>query len=339
MIRYRAPVYRIRLHALILAMGLVGLSVLSPVSAGWVRAQEAIMGTRVMVEIWHPDEALAQRGVQAVFDEMRRIDERMSPFKPDSELSRINALAAKGDMPISAELADLIDRALKVSELTDGAFDITFASVGYLYNYREHIKPDDQAIRAALPAVDYHHVKLDREHKHIRFTQTGVRIDLGGIGKGYAVDRGIAILRALGIAHAHVNAGGDSRMLGDRLGRPWMIGIRDPRHEGHLVAKLPLNNEAISTSGDYERYFDEDGVRYHHIIVPRTGHSASASHSVTIIGPDATTTDALSTSVFVLGPDKGMALINRLAGIEAIIVDRDAHLRFSAGLAQLDAVR
>ncbi len=303
-----------------------------PAGAQWLRAEEAIMGTRVMVEIWHEDPKIAQRGADAVFAEMRRIDALMSPYKEQSELYRINAQAAAHPVPVGEELAGLIEQALKVSELTDGAFDITFASVGYMYDYRERRRPDEQTIQAALPAVDYHLVQLDRAAGTIRFQRPGVRIDLGGIAKGYAVERGAAILRELGVAHAHVNAGGDSRMLGDRHGRPWVVGIRDPQHKDTIVAKLPLVNEAISTSGDYERYFDEEGVRYHHILVPKTGTSAREVHSATVIGADATTTDALSTSIFVMGPQRGLALIDRLEGIEAVIVDREGRIRFSAGL-------
>ncbi len=307
----------------------------TPALADWVRIEEAVMGTRVSAEVWHEDKATAEAGVAAVFDEMRRIDALMSPYKPESELSRINANAAKGAMPIGDELAELIARSFEFSELTGGAFDITFASVGHMYNYREGVKPDEQAIDEALPAINYHHVILDREAGTIRFAREGVKIDLGGIAKGYAVERAIALLRERGIGHAYVSAGGDSRILGDRLGRPWVIGVRHPRQREKIVAKIPLQDEALSTSGDYERYFEEDGVRYHHILDPGTGKSVGEVRSVTILGPDATSTDALSTSVFVLGVEKGITLINRLDGFEAIVVDREGRLHYSSGLEQL----
>jgi thiamine biosynthesis lipoprotein len=129
-----------------------------------------------------------------------------------------------------------------------------------------------------------------------------------------------------------VNAGGDTRLLGDRRGKPWIVGVRDPRNEGKMVTRLPLENEAISTSGDYERYFEEDGVRYHHILVPGTGEVARAVRSATIIGPDATLTDGLSTTVFVLGVERGMELVSRLPGVEAVIVDKDGRIFYSDGL-------
>ena len=217
--------------------------------------------------------------------------------------------------------------------MSDGAFDVTYASVGYLYDYRARQRPSDEQVAAALPAVDYRQVQVDRERNTIRFLRDGLRIDLGGIAKGYAVDRSIDQLRKLGIEHAMVNAGGDTRLIGDRRGKPWIVGVRDPRNEGKMVTRLPLENEAISTSGDYERYFEEDGVRYHHILVPGTGDVARAVRSATIIGPDATLTDGLSTTVFVLGVERGMALVSRLPGVEAIIVDKDGRIFYSDGLA------
>jgi thiamine biosynthesis lipoprotein len=142
-------------------------------------------------------------------------------------------------------------------------------------------------------------------------------------------------LQAAGVAHASISAGGDSRIIGDRLGQPWSVGIQHPRQEDQMSAVLPLVDTAVSTSGDYERYFEKDGVRYHHILDPDTGRSATGSWSVTILGPEATLTDALSTSVFVLGPERGLALIDQLPGIDAIIIDPNGDLRFSADLMEL----
>jgi thiamine biosynthesis lipoprotein len=159
-----------------------------------------------------------------------------------------------------------------------------------------------------------------------------MRIDLGGIAKGWAVDRGIEIVRKMGIEHAMINVGGDTALLGDRLGKPWMVGIRDPRIAGAVVARIPLQDEAISTSGDYERYFEEDGQRYHHILVPGTGKSPDAVRSVTVIGANATRTDGLTKTVFILGVERGMEFIRKLGDVEAVIVDRDGQIFYSAGL-------
>jgi len=300
--------------------------------AGWLSSEEAIMGTSVRVELWHDDAKEGHAAVAAVMREMRRIDNAMSPYKPESELSHINREAASRPVVISAELFDLIARSLEFSTRTDGAFDITFSSVGYLYDFRRGVKPTDQQISEKISAINYRHIQLDKNKKTIKYAREGVRIDLGGIAKGYAVDRGVDILKQRGVAKALVTAGGDSRVMGLKNNRPWMIGIRDPRHREGMAAVMPLVDSAISTSGDYERYFEADGVRYHHILNPKTGHSATGVRSVTVIGPDATTTDVLSTSVFILGPTKGMKLVESLPEIEAVIIDELGTMLYSAGL-------
>jgi len=233
---------------------------------------------------------------------------------------------------VGDELFHVIERSLEFSRLTDGVFDITFSSVGHLYDYRNRVHPTDAQIKDALSGVNYRHVVLDRAAQTVHFEQAGMRIDLGGIAKGYAVEKSVAMLRQHGIRHAIVTAGGDSRVLGDHRGRPWMVGIRDPRNRQREVALLPLSDTAISTSGDYERYFEADGVRHHHILDPKTGKSPDEIHSVTITGPDGMTTEGISTSVFVMGVRRGMALVNSLPGIAAVIVDKDGLLHYSEAL-------
>jgi FAD:protein FMN transferase len=299
---------------------------------GWFSEQASIMGTRISVEVWHNDESVAEAAIDDVMSEFRRLDQALSPYIETSELYRVNQLAAKQPVAISKEFFDLIAKSLTFSELTHGAFDITFASVGYQYDYRKGVKPSDQAIADALSLINYRLIKLDTTKQSVSFEREGVRIDLGGIAKGYAVDRGIELLSQQGIEHALITAGGDSRLLGDHRGRPWHIGIQAPRDKGALAAVLPLSETAISTSGDYERYFVQDGVRYHHIISPKTGRSAGQLRSVTILGPNATRTDALSTSVFVLGLKQGLALINRLDDVEAVIIDNQDTMHTSQGL-------
>ncbi len=305
-----------------------------PAHAEWVRrVTDGIMGTRITVEVWADDEAKGNQAIEAVLDEMRHIDETMSTYKPTSEVSQVNARAADGPMHISRELFDLLTTARQYSEITDGAFDITYASVGYLYDFRKHVRPDDAEIARALPAINYRHVVLDPANQTVLFSQKGVRIDLGGIAKGYAVDRGIDALKGLGYTRAYVGAGGDSRIIGDRFGTPWIVGIRDPmKGEGNVIARIPLVDAAISTSGDYERFFEEKGVRYHHIIDPHTGHSASKVRSATVIGPYATRTDGLSKTAFVLGPEKALAIYNRLPDIDAIIVKLDGTVVTTEGM-------
>jgi thiamine biosynthesis lipoprotein len=307
-----------------------------PAHAEWVRRiTDGVMGTRITVELWADDKEKADRAIDAVLEEMRHIDDSMSTYKPTSEVSQVNARAADGPMPITKELFDLLSTAKEYSVITDGAFDITYASVGYMYDFRKRVRPSEGEISKALPAVDYRHVLLDVKKQTVQFSQKGVRIDLGGIAKGYSVDRGIDVLKSLGFARAYVSAGGDSRIIGDRFGKPWMVGIRDPRKgAGEVITRIPLVDAAISTSGDYERFFEEDGVRYHHIIDPHTGHSASKVRSATIIGPYATRTDGLSKTAFVLGPEKAMEIYNRIDDIDAIIVKLDGTVIYSKGLEQ-----
>ncbi len=305
----------------------------TPVHAEWLsRTVDGTMGTRIVVELWSDDHAAGERAIDAVMAEMQRIDNGMSTYKATSELSRVNATAAAHPVKIGAELFKLLETALEYSRLTGGAFDVTYASVGYLYDFHTHHRPSEQQISDALPAVNYRHVLLDRASMSVRYTQPGVRIDLGGIAKGYAVDCGIAALQQRGISHALVQAGGDSRIIGDRFGKPWIVGIRHPDHKEQVIARLPLVDTAISTSGDYERYFDENGTRYHHIIDPHTGHSASKVRSATILATSATRSDGLSKTAFVLGAEAAIKIYERLGDVDAILVKPDGTVLYTKGL-------
>ena len=318
----------------LLAGVLLASAVLHPAAARaeWLYREEAIMGTRCAVEVWATDKAQGEAAIDAVMADMRRIDESMSTYKPESEVSRVNAGAGKAPVPVSAELFSLLQTAQQYSALSDGVFDITYASVGYLYDYRAHKRPDSKTIAAALPGVDYRQLKLDSAKRTVAFGKPGMRIDLGGIAKGYAVDRGIQILKDHGLTHAMVNAGGDTRVSGDRFGKPWVVGIRHPDRKDEVVLRMPLEDAAFSTSGDYERFFDEDGVRYHHIINPKTGSSPHEVRSVTIIASNATRTDGLSKTVFILGPKAGIEFINKLPDADAIVIAADGKVSYSKGL-------
>jgi thiamine biosynthesis lipoprotein len=320
-------------NPLLLLIVVTCCALVQPLHAAWVSGEEAIMGTRISVQLWHQDKDQGEAAIKAVMEEFRRLDKKLSPYIELSELAKVNRLAASEPVVISEEFYRLLETSLEYAELTGGAFDITFASIGHQYDYRKRIKPTDSLINQALPLIDYRKIQLDAAKGTVFFEKPGVRIDLGGIAKGYAVDRGIQLLQQRDIAHALISAGGDSRLLGDHRGRPWHIGIQAPRDKTRMAAMLPLADTAISTSGDYERFFEHDGIRYHHIISPKTGRSTDTLQSVTIIGPNATRTDALSTSVFVLGAEKGMALINRLKDVDAVIIDRNGKMITSDGFA------
>jgi len=291
-----------------------------------------MMGTEVSVHVWHDDAEEGKNVVEEIFTEVVRVEGLMSTYIEDSEISKINHGAADGPVIAGDELINLILRSLDISKLTHGAFDITYDSVGQHYDFREQRRPDAATIEEELTRIDYRLVEVDRLEGSVRFLAPGVRINLGGIAKGYTVERAVNLLRSRGIRHAIVTAGGDSRLLGDRRGQPFMVGIRDPRNDAEVIVTIPLEDEAISTSGDYERYFEEDGKRYHHIIEPATGKPATSVHSATIVGPDAVLTDALSTSVFVLGVDQGLRLIATLPDYEAIVIDAEGRLFYSDGL-------
>ncbi len=300
--------------------------------ADWFKNKQAIMGTEIRLEFWLDDADKADLLIKAIMTEMHRIDALMSPFKDDSELSTLNRLGATQKVKLSEELFNLIKKSITISKLTKGAFDVTFASIGNLYDYRHNKKPTQQQIQDNLSKINYKHLILTKQDHSIKFAKPGVVIDLGGIAKGHAVDNSIEILKSHDIQHGLVSAGGDTRIIGDHRGRPWITGIRNPRVKGKSAILIPLSNIAISTSGDYERYFIEDGIRYHHIISPQTGHSIKSVRSVSVIGPDSTTCDALSTSLFVMGSKKALELINQIDKFDAIIINSNGKLLFSSGL-------
>lgn len=315
-----------------LATVLVAVSgISSPASAEWIADARPKMGTEVSVYLWHDDPLRGEEAVEAVFAEMDRINALMSTYVEESRISEVNRDAAAGWVDAGQELYDLVVRSLDISVLTRGAFDITYDSVGQHYDFREGKRPDAATIDNALDAIDYTLVETNPGATSIHFARDGVRINLGGIAKGYAVERGVQVLREHGVRHARVTAGGDTRLLGDRRSQPWVVGVRDPSDDQKVSIRLPLEDEAISTSGDYERFFIEDGTRYHHILQPSTGEPASGVRSATVVGPDAVITDALSTSVFVMGVDNGLRLIATLPDYEGIVIDAEGQLFYSAG--------
>ncbi|MET0356582.1 MAG: FAD:protein FMN transferase [Cellvibrio sp.] len=310
-----------------------------PVWAGWHGDTQNIMGTVISVTLHADDDKKGEQAIAAVMAEMRRIDAQYSPFIPTSELSRVNEIAPKSTaakpMLISAEFASIIQKANYYSELSGGAFDITFASLARYYDYRKGLKPTDEQFKELVPQINYKFIHLDTKNNTIYFDHPKVYIDFGGIAKGFAVDRGAEILRQHGITNANVSAGGDTRVLGDKLGKPWLVGIRNPRAEDKnaVAITLPLENCAISTSGDYERFFiDKDGQRVHHIINPKTGKSPHGIISVSVIGPLGFDTDPLTKTIFIMGPEKGLALINSLPGFDAVVITETGKVLYSKGL-------
>lgn len=318
-----------KLSSLILLIALVaGTSA----TAKWHDKTFQVMGTEARVELWESNSQKAARLIDAVVAEMERVNQLMSPYIPSSELSQLNAYAAEKPVKVSAELFDLLQAAQEFSELSNGAFDITFASVGYQYDYRAGSSPSADFIDKNKSLINFRLIKLNDKNYTVSFAKPGVKIDLGGIAKGHAVDRAVNILKQQGIQHAFVQAGGDSRLIGDKNGRLWNIGIRHPRKSGEVITQVPLENVAVSTSGDYERFYIKNGERIHHIIDPKTGKSSRQSISVTILAESSTKADALSTTVFVLGFEKGLALIETLPDVSAIVIDSQGKFHYTQDL-------
>jgi len=239
-------------------------------------------------------------------------------------------------VPASGEVSDALRTARQISEWTGGKFDVTFGALSDLWKFdhdQDNSIPDPAAIRARLPLIDYRQIEIDEAAGTVFLRRTGMRMHLGGIGKGYAVERAVKTMRAAGLRDFLIQAGGDLYAAGLKEGRPWRLGINDPRGPaGRSFATLDLSDGTFSTSGDYARSFVKDGVRYHHIIDPATGQPARLCRSVTIVADSPLVADGLSTGVFLLGPEQGMALIERLPEVEGVIVTAKNEVLVSSGL-------
>jgi len=283
-----------------------------------------------VVDRGHPDQARA--AVEKAYAELERIDALMSEWKPESPISQVNAAAGQHPVEVPAELRELLQRSIAYSKITEGTFDITWRGMGNIWHFDDaFIPPAKQAVAAAKARVDYRKVAIDGNRV---FLPAGMNIGLGGIAKGYAVDRATEVLMAAGFGDALVDGGGDIRVAGTRLGEPWRLGIQDPRRQrGTLLGAMRLSNCALVTSGDYERFRIVDGVRYHHIIDPRTGYPASASISVSVMSRTAEQGVVLAKGVFMLGPEKGLELA-RQQGIEVLLIDPQQKRYATPGFAQ-----
>jgi thiamine biosynthesis lipoprotein len=310
---------------------LVTAIVISIVSASTAHAVPLVtrngsaMGTEVRMSAATDDEAGVARAMEAAFAEIRRLETMMTTWRDDSEVSRINAQAGIAPVKVSDETLEVIEMAQRASALSGGAFDITFYALHGMWKFDEdkvEKLPDMAEVKRKLALVDYRQVKVDHHAHTVYLAKKGMGIGLGGIAKGYAVDRAVAILRKAGFPNVIVQAGGDLMCSGNKYGQPWTAGIRDPRGtRGEVFATLQLEDHAFSTAGDYERFFFIDGKRYHHIIDPKTGAPATRSRSVTIYAPTALLADALDDAVFILGWKKGLELVEGVEGVGAVVVD------------------
>jgi FAD:protein FMN transferase len=294
------------------------------------------MGSELRLTAFASDREAAERAFDEVLREFDRLDGLMSVWRPGSEVLQVNAAAGERAVKVGVEVRDALRTARQISEWTGGKFDVTFGALSDLWKFdhdQDNSIPDGAAVRARLRLIDYRQVVVDEAAGTVFVRRKGMRVHLGGIGKGYAVDRAVATLRRAGLRDFLIQAGGDLYAGGQKDGRPWRLGINDPREPaGRSFATVDLSDGTFSTSGDYARSFVKDGVRYHHILDPATGQPARGCRSVTIVADSPVVADGLSTGVFILGPEEGMALIERLPDVEGVIVTEKNEVLVSSGL-------
>ena len=298
------------------------------------------MGTEVTFSAYTSDPDKAERAFAAAYDEIRRVERLMTdwerPGEPESDIVRINKAAGKKPVKVSAETIEVIEKSLDMSRRSDGAFDITFAAMHGLWKFDEDmdksIPPADE-IAERRKLINWRDVLVDVKAGTVKLRRAGMRMGLGGIAKGYGVDRSSAVLRAAGLENFMVQAGGDLFVAGRKGSANWMVGVRNPRGGPRdIIARMPIQDHAFSTAGDYERGFVLNGRRYHHIIDPKTGYPATASREVTIFAPNAFLADALDDSVFILGPKKGLELVESYPDCATLIVDAQNKVWMSKSL-------
>jgi thiamine biosynthesis lipoprotein len=307
-----------------------------PPAAALVQAERISMGSPVHFSAWTADRDAANAAFDAAFAEFDRLDSAMSVWRAGSDVLRINAAAGQHPVAVGADVLETLRIARQVSEWTGGKFDVTFGALSGLWKFdhdQDDRIPDMVAVRRRLPLIDYRQIEIDDQAHTVFLRQPGASINLGGIGKGYAVDRAAAVLRKAGFRDFLIQAGGDLYVAGQNGDTPWRLGIQDPRGAAnHPFAAIDLSDATFSTSGDYERFFMRDGRRYHHILDPATGAPATLSRSVTVVTSRAVIADAVAKGIFILGPEQGMALIERLPEVEGVIVGARNEVAVSSGL-------
>ncbi|MCB0629396.1 MAG: FAD:protein FMN transferase [Lewinella sp.] len=283
-----------------------------------------LMGSRFDISVVANDEPTANSNIDLAVAEISRIEKLISSWDPNSQTSKINQNAGIQPIKVDPELMDLIGRALVISKLTDGAFDISYASMDRIWKFDGSMKemPSEEAITQSVARVGYQKIVLDKANNTVYLPEEGMRIGFGAIGKGYAADKAKKLLQDKGVMAGIINASGDMNTWGKQPnGEDWKVAITNPMNKDQAFALVPLTKGAVVTSGDYEKYVTFNGIRYTHIIDPRTGYPAHGVISATVFAPSAELADALATSVFVMGIEVGIERINQLPNIECIIID------------------
>jgi FAD:protein FMN transferase len=299
------------------------------------RKSRVLMNTVVTITVVTDAENTADKAIEDAFLKIEDIEKKVNFHSPASDIALINKSAGITEVKVSPDTITLVNNALFVSEKTRGAFDITIGPVMQLYNFFTQQKPEDLTLNNTLPLVNYRDVLININNSTVHLRKRGMLIDPGGIAKGYAADRATETLRQQGIVSGIVAIAGDIRAFGTKPdGKPWKVGIRNPRAKGpedDIMATMELTDAAISTSGDYERFFISNGKRYHHILSPKTGRPADLCRSVTVIAPEGYLADSFSTGIFILGPEKGLELLETL-GYHGVIVDNEGKIHMTPDL-------
>jgi thiamine biosynthesis lipoprotein len=291
------------------------------------------LGTIVEITLIGKDEQLLNDAMAAAFDRINEIEEVTDRFTAKSEISAINRRKSSGAIPVSADMLRMLLISRDISDLTGGAFDVTVAPLVDLWGFDVGGRlPAPGEIERTKKLVDYHRVTIDEDNSTILLADDSVRLELGGIAQGYAAGEIEKIFRERGVRGGVINISGDIVVIGDKMGKPWRIGVQDPRNTSKLAAVINARDIAIVTSGDYERCFFVDGVRYHHILDPKTGYPARGCASVTIVAKDVALADALSTAVFILGPEEGVKLVESLPDVDVLITTDDGKRIYTPGL-------
>ncbi|MGE3153069.1 MAG: FAD:protein FMN transferase [Nitrospiraceae bacterium] len=299
-----------------------------------VRRSQVLMGTIVQVTAMGANEQVAGSAASAALAEIRRLEALWSTWIPGSEVSRINAAASLKAVTVSPETLALLQWSLHVGRLTHGAFNIAIGPAMDAWNFSGQPRIPEVAELARVKLLtDLSQLKVDEQNRTAFLSRLHMRIDVGGIGKGYAADLAVEVMRQAGASAGVVALSGDIKTFGELSdGQPFLFGVRHPREEGKLLARVELINEAISTAGDYERFFEQEGRRYHHILDPHTLWPARGCQSVTVVASQGVVADGLDTGIFVLGLERGLELVERLPEVEAIIVDDEGQVWVSSGL-------
>lgn len=300
------------------------------------------MDTLIQITVYSENEAKGQKALEEAFGAFERIHDTTNRFQKNGQTAvasndvvKINENAGIKPVAVSADTINMIERSQYFAGSSGGAFDVSVGPVMDLWGFgktEQHV-PSDEEIKGAMSLVGYNKVQVDPNHMTVFLTKPGMSLDLGGVAKGYATDEAVKALKEAGIQHAIINAGGNVYALGDKPdGSPWRVGVQDPRGEKSIIGILYVKDRAVVTSGDYQRYFEQEGVRYHHIIDPTTGKQARDVMQTTVVTDSATDADILSTTLFVLGAQKGMRFVQELPGTGAIFIGADRQVTYTENL-------